>query len=57
MPTLYWILVTAFGAIPISYVIYDVMITEMTAKSKRKKYFNNIIDTSTQYRRYVKGGE
>lgn len=57
MPTLYWILVAAFGAILISYVIYDVMITEMTAKSKRKKYFNNIIDTSTQYRRYVKGGE
>ncbi|WP_176717898.1 hypothetical protein [Brochothrix thermosphacta] len=57
MPTLYWILVAVFGAIPISYVIYDVMISEMTAKSKRKKYFNNIIDTSTQYRRYVKGGE
>lgn len=57
MPTLYWVLVAAFGAIPISYVIYDVMIAEMTAKSKRKKYFNNIIDTSTQYRRYVKGGE
>ncbi|WP_162919435.1 hypothetical protein [Brochothrix thermosphacta] len=57
MPTLYWILVATFGAIPISYFIYDVMIAEMTAKSKRKKYFNNIIDTSTQYRRYVKGGE
>ncbi|MGO3375507.1 hypothetical protein [Brochothrix thermosphacta] len=56
MPILFWLSVYTFGGFLIGYVIYDVMITEMTAKSKRKKYFNSIIDTSTQYRRYVKGG-
>lgn len=57
MPILFWLSVYTFGGFLIGYVIYDVMITEMTAKSKRKKNFNNIIDTSNQYRRYVKGGE
>lgn len=57
MPILFWLSVYTFGGFLIGYVIYDVMIAEMTAKSKRKKHFNNIIDTSNQYRRYVKGGE
>lgn len=57
MPTLYWALVATFGAIPIGYFIYEVFISEMTTKSKRKKYFNEIIDVSTKYHRYMKGGE
>lgn len=64
MPILYWIIVYSALTLLVSYVLYDIVISELityrrlkcqtTYSKKRQDCFNNVLDVSNSYQSEVK---
>lgn len=65
MPILYWVIVYSALTLLVSYVLYDIVISELityrrrferqtTHSKKRQECFNNVLDVSNSYQSEVK---